>query len=72
MDTLEKKKPIPMHPAWNSRKRGLELVSFANRDSKWELAYFEAKTAINGQPCYQEQCSCHFPPGFDLTTGKIR
>jgi hypothetical protein len=71
MITSKDKKPIPMHPSWPARKRGLELVPLYKRDSKWELAYFEAKTAMH-QPCYQEQCSCHFPPGFDLTTGKIR
>lgn len=69
--TNEKRMPIPMHPAWLGRKRDLELVATDKRDAKWALDYFEAKVALH-QPCYQEQCSCHFPPGFDLTTGKMR
>jgi hypothetical protein len=67
----EKPRPLPLHPAWLGRKRGLELVPLHERDAQWEFNYFEAKVVLH-QPCYQAQCSCHFPPGFDLTTGKMR
>ena len=55
------------HPAWKGRLAELEAVPEARRDADWRFAFWECRMAIGHEDCQQPQCSCHAPPGTDLT-----
>jgi len=62
----------PVRPDWKRELERLEAVPEGDRDSLWKLAYGDALLAVTHVECREPQCSCRFPPGFDLTTGEIR
>ena len=60
-----------MHEAWKAKLEELKAVPKERRDNAWALEYWEATIATAHEDCQQPQCSCHFPPGYNLTTGQI-
>ena len=57
---------------WKKEIKRLEAAPEGERDPLWKLAYGDALLAVSHVECREPRCSCHFPPGYDQTTGELR